>query len=152
MKNSKHYQILVVDDVEDIRDCIQEYISDDFFHVDQATDGIDALEKMKKKTYDLIISDFNMPRMSGIDLIKHTRELGFIIPFVFISGYGNKEDLETISQFDAYILIDKLNITQIKSFVEKSLIKTDEENDLKKSVTDADDDLTDFLSILKNVP
>ena len=66
-------QVLVVDDSETMRDMVSYTLSTAGFDVTLAVDGVDALEKLKQTKTDLVITDINMPRMDGIDLIETLR-------------------------------------------------------------------------------
>lgn len=71
---SKEYkQILVVDDSHTTREIEKSILELDNYNVDLAEDGIDALDKLKKQYYHLIITDIKMPRMDGITLIENLR-------------------------------------------------------------------------------
>ncbi|MCR5674968.1 MAG: chemotaxis-specific protein-glutamate methyltransferase CheB [Lachnospiraceae bacterium] len=65
-------KILIVDDSALIRSVLSGIINSDArFHVeDRAVDGVEALELLRKNTYDGVVLDINMPRMSGLDLLK----------------------------------------------------------------------------------
>jgi two-component system NtrC family sensor kinase len=58
-------RILVVDDEVHIRDILQEYLAEENFQVETASDGFAALELLGRKTFDLIITDIKMPRIDG---------------------------------------------------------------------------------------
>ena len=64
--------ILVVDDSALMRRVLCDIIENDGrFHVqDRATNGLEALELLSRKTYDAVILDVNMPRMNGLELLK----------------------------------------------------------------------------------
>lgn len=67
-------QILVVDDFKTMLKIIESLLKQlGFKNIDEAMDGKEALEKMKSKRYDLILSDWNMEPMSGLDLLKSIR-------------------------------------------------------------------------------
>jgi len=73
-KEIKDYKLLIVDDAKVMLQIIKGQLNQiGFPWVDQATDGEAALRKMKEVTYDLIISDWNMEPMSGIELLKAIR-------------------------------------------------------------------------------
>ncbi|MBN2656047.1 MAG: response regulator [Spirochaetales bacterium] len=72
-KSKEYKQILVVDDSKTTREIEKSILELDNYNVDLAEDGIDALDKLKKQYYHLIITDVKMPRMDGITLIENLR-------------------------------------------------------------------------------
>jgi len=66
-------RILAVDDSPSMRDMVQIALETAGFHVTHAIDGIEALEAARKQSFDLVLSDINMPRMDGIALIRALR-------------------------------------------------------------------------------
>ena len=58
-------KILVVDDEELIRNVIKEYLINDSYEVDEADNGLEAIEMAKNNNYDLIVMDIMMPKMDG---------------------------------------------------------------------------------------
>ena len=65
-------KILLVDDSALMRSVLSDIINaDSRFHVeDRAADGVEALDILKRKTYDAVVLDVNMPRMDGIQLLR----------------------------------------------------------------------------------
>lgn len=61
------------------------------FHVDTAESGSTALEIVKTRTYDAIVSDYQMPGMDGIALLKAVREILPLLPFILFTGRGREE-------------------------------------------------------------
>ena len=66
--------ILIVDDSASMRQMVTFTLKTAGHAIDDAADGVVALEKAKSKVYELIISDVNMPNMDGIGLVKALRE------------------------------------------------------------------------------
>lgn len=66
-------RILAVDDSPSMRDMVRIALLGAGFQVTQAADGAEALEIARKDTFDLVLSDVNMPRMDGISLIRALR-------------------------------------------------------------------------------
>jgi two-component system chemotaxis response regulator CheY len=66
--------VLIVDDSPTVRKFVSVSLSMQGFSVVAACDGMDALEKLPQKKFDLVITDLNMPNMDGFDLIRHLRE------------------------------------------------------------------------------
>ncbi len=68
MKNG--ISILVVDDEPMLRDLLTKILTREGFRVDAAVDGEEAVEKMNREQYKLVVSDIEMPRMNGFELLK----------------------------------------------------------------------------------
>lgn len=68
-------KILAVDDSASMRQMVSFTLKGDGHDVVEAVDGVDALAKAKGTTFDLVISDVNMPNMDGITLISELRKL-----------------------------------------------------------------------------
>lgn len=67
--------ILAVDDSGSLRQMVVFSLKAAGYNVTEAVDGVDALEKAKLQTFDLVLTDQNMPRMDGLTLIRSLREL-----------------------------------------------------------------------------
>lgn len=67
--------VLTVDDSASIRQMVSFTLKSSGYEVTEAVDGQDGFEKAKAKSFDLILSDQNMPRMDGLTLIKNLRAL-----------------------------------------------------------------------------
>ena len=67
--------ILAVDDSASIRQMVAFTLKSSGYEVVEAVDGMDGLEKAKTKTFNLILTDQNMPRMDGLNLIKNLRSM-----------------------------------------------------------------------------
>jgi CheY-like chemotaxis protein len=91
-------RILVVDDEPMVRFLLVRFLEEEGHTVDEAADGIDALEHLNQRPYDLLITDVHMPRMSGIDLVRALRRRGNHIPLVVMDSYP---DLFTESEVGA---------------------------------------------------
>ncbi|MBA4410224.1 MAG: response regulator [Bacteroidota bacterium] len=74
-------QILIVDDSESIREVLAFSISNAGFQVLVACDGIDALKYFDGRTIDLLLTDYHMPNLNGLELILKVRQ---IEPYKFI--------------------------------------------------------------------
>jgi CheY-like chemotaxis protein len=89
-------RILLVDDDRDILDIIRLDLEDDRENaVDTANTAADALEKVGKTRYDVIITDWRMPGMNGTDLIRKLRGDGCASFIILYSGYNISPDIRT---------------------------------------------------------
>jgi len=89
-------KILIVDDFSTMRKIIRNILTQlGFKNILEADDGTTALEILKKEKVDLIISDWNMPKMSGLELLKAVRSDENLkdIPFIMVSAEAQKENI-----------------------------------------------------------
>ena len=91
------YKILVVDDEEMIRRLIRKYAEFESYEVDEAKDGMEAVEKCRKNDYDLIIMDIMMPELDGFSAVRDIRKQKDI-PVIMLSARG--EEYDKISGFE----------------------------------------------------
>ncbi|HCW4261484.1 sigma-54-dependent transcriptional regulator [Acinetobacter baumannii] len=75
--------------------------------VDEAEDGESGLAKIKANKYDLIMCDIKMPKMDGLDVLKHTVSAGIETPLVMISGHGTIETAVEAIKNGAFDFISK---------------------------------------------
>ena len=71
---SNKHRILIVDDEESMRDFLSIMLHREGYQVDTAVDGAQAVIHLRDHSYDLVISDMKMPRMTGMELLKHIKE------------------------------------------------------------------------------
>src|SRR5579884_4517916 len=77
--------ILIVDDEENIRDILYEVLSNEGYECERAEGGEEALSKLKKKPFQLVLSDILMPGLSGIDLLKEAKAIYPDLSFVMVT-------------------------------------------------------------------
>jgi DNA-binding response OmpR family regulator len=87
-------RILVVDDDGDIRRFNAEALSGSGYHVDTAVDGAEGWETLKGNHYDLLITDNNMPKLSGIELIKKLNAACIPMRVILASGVSHAEETD----------------------------------------------------------
>ena len=79
-------RILLLEDDELFAQTIEDFLDDEGFVVDIAKDGEKALELNYKINYDLYLLDINVPKISGIELLKDLRESGDNTPAIFLTS------------------------------------------------------------------
>ncbi len=96
MPIDKSINVLVVDDIAIMRGIVKRVLKQIGFNkIIEAEDGYLALRELKKEDIGLIVSDWNMPNMGGLDLLKAVRgdEKLKNIPFIMVTADGHKEDV-----------------------------------------------------------
>ncbi len=89
-----HRRILVVDDSITVRELERKMLENAGYHVEVAVDGVDGWNAVRSGGYDMVVSDVDMPRMNGIELIGHIREHPDFksLPVIVISYKDKEED------------------------------------------------------------
>jgi YesN/AraC family two-component response regulator len=96
---TKDLSVLYVEDNESVRDASVSIFGEFFALVDSAIDGEDGINKYKEKleaegkSYDLVITDLNMPKVSGAELIELIHEINFEQSIVVVSAYNESHRL-----------------------------------------------------------
>jgi len=116
--------VLIVDDERSIRNSLRDILEYEKFQVDEAEDGASALEKVKGKTYDLVLCDIKMPRMDGIEVLEKILEISDI-PVVMISGHGSIDTAVEAIKMGAFDYISKpLDLNRLLVTVRNALDRT----------------------------
>jgi len=86
--------ILIVDDSTSIRKMVEAALRFGGFSVAGAVDGMDALEKLQRDPYDLVVLDINMPRLDGLSLLKivRARPRWAMLPILMLTTEGAEAD------------------------------------------------------------
>jgi DNA-binding NtrC family response regulator len=100
-------KILVIDDEKAIRSSLKDILSFEGFDVEEATDGIEAIKKIKDNEYDCILCDIKMPKMDGKEVLDQSLQLKPDIPFILISGHGTIDAAVEAVKKGAYDFIAK---------------------------------------------
>jgi two-component system response regulator PilR (NtrC family) len=139
------YKVLVVDDEQDIRECMELLVKDKQITFTLAEDGQAGLDLLLKEKFDCIVSDIKMPRMDGITMLKKMRAAHIHTPIIFISGFASEDFAHDVSVYGAAKMIHKLELTQIKMHILEAIKSSGEINALEAS---GDDAASDFLNLV----
>ena len=100
-------RILVVDDEESIREFLEIMLKKENYEVTTAEDGLRAKEILAKKSFDMVISDMQMPNVTGIELLKFVRENYPDLVFMMITAFGTTETAVDAMKMGAYDYVTK---------------------------------------------
>lgn len=100
-------RILVVDDEESIREFLEIMLKKEGYEITTAEDGQVALDLMKKKSFDMVISDMQMPNVTGMELLKKVKEQSPDIVFMMITAFATTETAVEAMKIGAFDYITK---------------------------------------------
>ncbi|MBX2840993.1 MAG: sigma-54 dependent transcriptional regulator [Flammeovirgaceae bacterium] len=100
-------KILIVDDEKSIRYTLREILEFEKYKVDEAKDGEEGYEMVRKTDYDVVLCDVKMPRMDGIELLEKAMGIGQDTQFIMISAHGNIDTAVEATKKGAFDFIQK---------------------------------------------
>lgn len=85
--NAGKGRVLVVDDDPELRQMVLYALQNRGYQADGAEDGLQALARLQRGTFDVVVTDFQMPRLDGLALLREVRRLEPPLPVVILTGF-----------------------------------------------------------------
>lgn len=118
----KNIKFLIVDDMSTMRRIVRSILKEiGFDNVEEAEDGVDGLNKLRSGKFDFVISDWNMPNMDGLEMLKAIRADDTLksLPVMLVTAEAKKENIieaakagasgYVVKPFTAAVLEEKMN-------------------------------------------
>ncbi len=113
--------VLIVDDDKMTINTLSVALEDDYSTL-MATDGVEALNILKEKDVDIVLTDLDMPEMDGLELLKEMGRMENKIPLIVITGQGTIESAVQAMKSGAYDFVTKpVNLDRLGLLIEKAL-------------------------------
>jgi two-component system chemotaxis response regulator CheY len=126
MAIDKNMNVLIVDDYKTMLRIIRNLLKQlEFDNVEEATDGAEALAKLRAGNFGLVISDWNMQPMTGLDLLKEVRADARLksLPFIMITAESKTENVVAAKQAGvSNYIVKPFNAETLKEKIEKVLV------------------------------
>ena len=126
MRGRRKPGIVIVEDMDDLRELLAEVLTAEGYHAIMARSGVEAIEKMSLVLPDLIITDLTMPEMTGGELVQRMRrnpELAHL-PVIVLTSRERKKALEELgeaAQSVQQILRKPVNLSELLTAVDTAL-------------------------------
>jgi two-component system chemotaxis response regulator CheY len=122
----KNIKVLVVDDYKTMVRIIRNLLKQiEFENVDEASDGEEALNKLRTGGFGLVISDWNMSPMTGLDLLRHVRADAKLkdLPFIMVTAESKTENVIAAKQAGvSNYIVKPFNAETLREKIEKVLV------------------------------
>ncbi len=117
-----HGRILVVDDEDSIREYLAMMLEREGYDVQAAADGKKAVRLSSKESFDAVITDIQLPGMTGIDLLSAFRESDPTVPIIIVTGHASQESaIEALNLGAFYYLLKPVSNEELKQVVRNAL-------------------------------
>jgi len=127
-------RIIIIEDEQSIRNVLKNILKDENkdYIVDEASDGLEAIEKISSNQYDLALCDIKMPKADGLEVLIKSKELDYNLPFIMISGHGDLDTAVECIKNGAYDYISKPpDLNRLLTTIRNGLNKKDLEHQNK---------------------
>jgi type II secretory ATPase GspE/PulE/Tfp pilus assembly ATPase PilB-like protein/DNA-binding response OmpR family regulator len=123
-KKSSSKRILLVDDDEDFRNLASIILKSADYQIEQATDGIEAIVTLKNSSFDLILSDIDMPGLDGFTMLQALQSKNMTTPLIFLTGNDSMDKEEKGYELGAMDYIRKpISKSSFLKRIERALSK-----------------------------
>jgi len=114
--------LLIVDDEEGMRETLVDILEDLDYSVEQASNGQDAIAKVKSKGFALVLMDLKMPIMGGLQALPEIKRLCPEMPVILMTAYAHSSDIDQAYEQGAYAIVSKpLDMEQVLSIIRQAL-------------------------------
>jgi DNA-binding NtrC family response regulator len=116
----EYKRILVVDDEENAREALSKILTHDGYDVSSARNGVEALNYLRSKDVELIITDLNMPEMNGMVFLRELNRIHPASNVIMITAYGEVESYLEALTLGAFEYINKpVKYEELKKIINK---------------------------------
>jgi len=126
---AKPFRILISDDEEPIRSLLRRFLTSRGFIADSASDGIETLRAIRRKYYDAVLLDLYLPKLSGLDLLKHVRDQDIPVgSIITMSGFDDDEARNQSFELGAEDFLPKpIDLQILKAFLHSKMNREESE-------------------------
>lgn len=121
MKNN--HRILLVEDDHCIRNLMEEVLTYEGYHTTAVQNGMTAISHLLQHPFDLLITDFRMPQLSGVDLLNWCKRNNILVPVIFMSATSHLylEEKLALDSLQATLLHKPFNLEYFLAVVEHTV-------------------------------
>ena len=113
--------ILIIDDDESFGETLEIYLSDLKCRILRANNGKVGLEIIEKLHPDLVITDYKMPLLNGLQVVKRAKEIDNNIQIIMLTAFDDVDSTIKAMQYGAYDYVEKMELERIKAIVKRAL-------------------------------
>lgn len=123
-ERAKNFSVLYVEDEKELREQMDTFLRKVFAHMEVAVDGEDGLKKYLQGKHDIVITDIQMPKMNGLELIKKIKETTQEQEIILVSAYTESAYMdEALKMGVTNYIIKPTDFVQILKVLEESIDK-----------------------------
>src|ERR1700735_3769747 len=119
---SEPASILIIEDEAKLRRLIELQLADEGFHARSAPDAEAGLQLLRREPFDLVVSDFKLPGMSGLDFLHEVKHVDASLPVILMTAYGTVESaVEAMKAGASDYVLKPFSLAELVMVVRKEL-------------------------------
>ena len=135
LRMNRRPQLLVVDDEEVARRNLEHILSKENYTVDTAANGVEALARLRESVYDVILTDFKMEKIDGMEVLEKTKAIAPHTQVIMITGYATIDTaVEAMKKGAFHYLAKPFKLDDVRETVRQALDSTNLKKEMKGSV------------------
>src|SRR5216684_2688917 len=113
--------LLLVEDKIELRAMLRKALERNGFRVEEAPDGSAAIQKIRAKRYQMVVTDLKMPGASGLDVLRESKQADSTIPVILLTAFGSVEEAVSAMKEGAFDFIQKpVDLDHLKLLVQRA--------------------------------
>jgi DNA-binding NtrC family response regulator len=113
--------LLLVEDKNELRAMLRKALERNGYIVDEAPDGTAAIQKLRSRRYQVVLSDLKMPGASGLDVLRESKLADATIPVILLTAFGSVDDAVTAMKEGAFDFVQKpVDLEHLKVLVQRA--------------------------------
>jgi len=113
--------LLLVEDKNELRAMLRKALERNGHSVDEATDGTAAIQKLRNKRYQMVLTDLKMPGASGLEVLRESKQADSTIPVILLTAFGSVDEAVSAMKEGAFDFIQKpVDLDHLKLLVERA--------------------------------
>jgi DNA-binding NtrC family response regulator len=114
--------LLLVEDKNELRAMLRKALERNGHSVDEAADGSAAIQKLRNKRYQMVLTDLKMPGASGLDVLRESKQADSTIPVILLTAFGSVDEAVSAMKEGAFDFIQKpVDLDHLKLLVERAM-------------------------------
>ncbi len=135
LRMNRRPQLLVVDDEEVARRNLEHILSKENYTVDIAANGVEAVTMLRESSYDVILTDFKMERIDGMEILEKVKSIAPQTQVIMITGYATIDTaVEAMKKGAFHYLAKPFKLDDVRETVKQALQRTNLKKEMKGSV------------------
>jgi len=113
--------LLLVEDKSELRAMLRKALERNGHSVEEATDGSAAIQKLRARRYQMVLTDLKMPGASGLEVLRESKQADSTIPVILLTAFGSVEEAVSAMKEGAFDFIQKpVDLDHLKLLVERA--------------------------------